>query len=190
MDNETGLINAYQLSVDIIKMSLALLEEILRLNHRGWELFFKASCFVFSNTVPRDSDELRGHKLSELTPKFQLIYDKQNLNKLFQSKMFQRYFKLLDDLFSDTTSRYNVINDLLGESSKHYVIDSWIKIQGFDMEKDMYGSIRSRILDINNISLRCFYMNMVSVSDFCVYSVILQKWAGYYHDWFSKGDIE
>jgi hypothetical protein len=110
----------------------------------------------------------------------------QNLNKLFQSEMFRDYFKLLDDLFAVLASRYNVIYDLFGEPSKRYVVDSWIRAQKLDIEKDRYGSIRSRILEINKISLRCFYMNMVSVNDFRIYSVILQKWSGYYHDWFSN----
>ena len=200
MDNSIGLIYAYQLSVGIIEMSLELidkwecdttiLEEILRLNHRGWELFFKASCFIFSEKVPANSNELKGHRLSLLLPKLRLNYDKQNLNQLFQSKMFRDYFVLLDDLFSDLKSRYNVINDLFGEDSEHYVVDSWIKAQKLNLGDNMYENIRQRILEINNITLRCFYMNMTSVHSLRGYSVVLQKWSGYYHNWFSKMSIE
>ena len=200
MDKNVELINAYQMSVSIIEMSLGLiekwecdttyLEEILRINHRGWELFFKTSHFLFSETIPTKRKDINGHSLSILLPGLQLNYTGQNLNTLFQSKMFRDYFQLLDDLFADMDSRYNVINDLLGIPSKHYVVDQWIKAQKFNLKIDMYELIRKRILEINKISLRCFYMNMTSIPDLRTYSVILNKSSSYYHKWFLKCDVE
>ncbi len=175
--------------IDKWECDTTILEEMLRINHRGWEIFLKTSCLIFSKPVPKNSEELKGHKLGKLLPKLQLEYDKQNLNQLFQSEMFHDYFNLLDDLFSDTASRYNVINDLFGEDSKHYVVDQWIRTWKLNVGKDMYEAIRSRILEINNISMRCFFMNMVTSPDLRTYSVILQKWVSYYHDWFSKSYI-
>lgn len=191
MIQSINVIQAYQLAVFTLETSLdqiqkwecdtEKLEELLRINHRGWELFLKTAQFSFSNQTFSEN-----HYITRLLPTLKLTYAGQNLDRLFNNELFISYFSLLDALFADMDSRYNRLNDLLGKQSKYYTVDAWIIEQNIHHKNDINQATRKRILEINDISLRCFFMNMTSVPELKQYSVVLLKWSSYYHDWFSK----
>lgn len=190
-----SMIQSLQESMDILNSSLVRieewkcdtenLEEILRNNHRGWELLLKTFQSHFTN-IPFK----RNHKIIEiislLEKENKLNFPKQNMQKLFFSENYQDYFKLLDRLV-DTKSRYRNLNDLIGEESAHYEIDKWIKNHiGYIDKKTFninYDKIRNDIIKINYVSIRFIAMNFSCSNDsetIQLSSVFDGKYYGYF----------
>lgn len=129
-DNKLPYLKSFEQSVHLIDFTIKciedwdhdilILEELLRINHRGWELFFKTYKHLFSEKMER------GHSLIALIESIErdgLIWFKlQNMKKLFESDLYRSYF----NLFNDTASRYANINDIIGARSKHYIVDQWL----------------------------------------------------------------
>lgn len=176
MNIETA--RAFQFSQGIIELSIAniqdweqdteLLEEILIINHRGWEFMFK----TFRYTMSKGFDE--GHCLKKqinLISKEKLFTIKrQNLDSLFFSDKYQNYFKALDELFADTKNRYRVLNNLMGKKNgENFIIDKWIKkyTNWFnESEKCInYTTIRDEILTINRVCMRFIALHFSMSND-------------------------
>lgn len=140
------------------------LEELLRINHRGWEILFKTFRFCINGKF------LEGHNIITqikcIKKEGLLTYQMQNLETIFFSEKTQEYFKLLDDLFDDSSSRYNTINDLIGKNSKHWNADEWIKkhviFQGNNTSNSIEESTVTEIIETNMICLRYIAMHFSS----------------------------
>lgn len=131
------------------------LEEILRSNHRGWEIFFKAFILLHNQQYHKI------HYLTELITKMDELnllphIETQNLEKLFRREISFNYYEMLDNLFADTNSRYAELNAIEGKISHFYVVDSWIKKYAWLKGMLDYNAIRSSLAEINNINLRYF----------------------------------
>jgi len=167
-DNKLPYLNSFEQAVNLIDFSLRsienwdndilILEELLRINHRGWELFFKTYKHLFSEKMERGHSLI---KLIESIEKNDLIwFELQNMRKLFETDLYRSYFELLDNLFNDTASRYANINDIIGVRSKHCIVDQWLTNHDLIKNlKTMYSDIKSIILEINHVSLRLFAMH-------------------------------
>lgn len=154
-------ITSFERSVKIIEASLELvkkwesdtiiLEEYLMLNHRGWELLFKTfSLFYCDNCIQNHHIIKHIYNFKE---KNILNRKAKNLYEFFLGDISIEYYKMLDDLFANTNSRYSDINDILGIKSLHMVVDRWIKDYAF-INSLNYDLIRNNITEINNKNLQ------------------------------------
>lgn len=182
MNEQLNLVQAFQVSINIIKLSLKqieewetdtmYLEELLRINSRGWELFLK----TYKHGIMQAP--LKSTHITADLYKFALenrIWknDIQNLYTLANRDLHIKYFEMLDDLVN-TKSRYNVINEFGNKEAKYYLVDKWYKenIHGKSIN-DFHENLKETIQRINQITLRYFYFQFQRSEEYGNLSVIL-----------------
>lgn len=134
------------------------LEEILRINHRGWELLLKSFRYWFSEGKYFTPGHSLVKQINKLKQDGLLTCNIQNLLHLFLSDKMQDYFKMLDNLFDNPDGRYNTLNALKGDNGNFYIVDEWIKkyvnYQQLVPPKILYENIKNEIIKVNFICIR------------------------------------
>lgn len=182
--NQANYIIQFSLkSIEKWEYDFQILEELLRINHRGWELLLK----TFRHSM--NGRFHGGHSLINqilMIKKEGLFWVKlQNLDKLFSGPISMDYFRLLDDLFDDTQSRYAHVNDFLGKASKHHLIDSWVKNHKLDKDPNKFcETTKEVILEINMINMRYIYLHFSQDPSNKKYSSIFGQYGSYFNEKF------